>query len=70
MWTDQQRTHHEARLKDMVLQAGLYGVVWILKRADPPSCSDATPARKVLAGIAWHLRTSGGWRARPAGFPP
>lgn len=23
-----------------------------------------------MAGIAWHLRTGGGWRALPAGFPP
>ncbi|MCJ2128171.1 transposase [Methylobacterium sp. E-045] len=24
----------------------------------------------MLARIAWHLRTGGGWRALPAGFPP
>ncbi|WP_187278186.1 IS5 family transposase [Methylobacterium sp. WL7] len=54
----------------MVLQAGLDEVARFLERADPPSCSEATPARQVLAGIAWHLRTGGGWRALPAGFLP
>ena len=69
MWTDRHRTRHEARLKDMVLQAGLNEVARFLERADPPGRQDATPARRVLAGIAWHLRTGGGWRALPAGFP-
>ncbi|WP_419829966.1 IS5 family transposase [Methylobacterium sp.] len=35
----------------------------------PPARLDATPARRVLAGIAWHLRTGGAWRALPARFP-
>ena len=70
MWTDRHRTRHEARLKDMVLQAGLDGVARFLERADPPGRLDATPTGRVLAGIAWHLRRGGGWRALPAGFPP
>lgn len=41
-----------------------------LKRADPPGRPEATLTRQVLAGIAWRLRTGGGWRALPAGFPP
>jgi len=54
----------------MVLRTGLDEVARFLERADPPVSPDATPARLVLAGIAWHLRTGGGWRALPAGFPP
>lgn len=60
MWTDRHRTRHEARLKDMVLQAGLDEVAGFLERGDPPGRPDATAARQVLAGIAWHLRTGGG----------
>ncbi|MCY1640531.1 IS5 family transposase [Methylorubrum sp. SL192] len=41
-----------------------------LKRADPPGRPEATAARQVLAGIAWHLLTGSGWRALPAGFLP
>src|SRR3954465_7810003 len=70
MWTDRHRTRHEARLKDMVLQAGLDEVTRFLERADPPGSPDATPARQVLAALAWHLRVGGAWRALPAGFPP
>jgi putative transposase len=70
MWTDRHRARHEPRLKDMVLQAGLDEVARFLERADPPGSPDATPARRVLAAIAWHLRVGGAWRALPAGFPP
>ncbi|GEP01879.1 transposase [Methylobacterium haplocladii] len=70
MWTDRHRTRHEARLKDMVLQAGLDEVTRFVERADPPGSPSATPARQVLAAIAWHLRVGGAWRALPAGFPP
>lgn len=70
MWTDRHRTRHETRLKDMVFQASLDEVARFLERADPPGSPDATPARRVLAGIAWHLRVGGGWRALPTGFPP
>lgn len=70
MWADRHRTRHETRLRDMVLQASLDEVARVLERADPPSSPDATPARQVLAGIAWHLRAGGGWRALPTSFPP
>lgn len=70
MWTDRHRTRHETRLKDMVLQASLDEVARFLERADPPSNPHAPQARRVLAGIAWHLRVGGGWRALPTGFPP
>src|SRR5215203_885917 len=70
MGTDRDRTRHEARRKDMVRQAGLDEVTRFLERADPPGSPDATPARQVLAAIAWHLRVGGAWRALPAGFPP
>lgn len=52
MWTDRHRTRHEARLKVMVLQAGLDEVARFLERADSPGRLDATPARRVLTGIA------------------
>ncbi|WP_231343882.1 IS5 family transposase [Methylorubrum sp. B1-46] len=70
MWTDRDRTRHEARLKDMVLQAGLDEVACFLERADPPGSPNARPVRLVAAAIAWHLRVGGAWRRLPAGFPP
>ncbi|WP_458425122.1 transposase [Methylorubrum extorquens] len=54
----------------MVLQVGLDEVARFPELVDPPRRADVTPARQVLVGIAWHLRTCGGWRALPAGFPP
>lgn len=69
MWTDRHRTRHEARLKDMVLQAGLDEVACCLERTDPPSSPNARPVRLVLAAITWHLWVGGVWRALPAGFP-
>ena len=69
MWTDQHRARHEARLKDVVAQTSLDKVSRFLERADPPGSPEATPARLVLATIAWHLRVGGAWRALPAGFP-
>ena len=70
MGTDRHRTRHEALLKDVVAQTGLDEVARFLERADPPDSPAATPARRVLAGIAWHLRVGGAWPALPAGFPP
>ncbi|SFL58538.1 hypothetical protein SAMN05192568_10072 [Methylobacterium pseudosasicola] len=64
MWTDRHRTRHEARLKDLVAQAGLDEVACFLERADPPGRLDATPARRVSAGIAWHLRRMAGAAGR------
>jgi putative transposase len=70
MWTDQHRTRHETRLKDVVMQAGLDEVARFLERADPATRPNAKSARAVMAAIAWHLRTGGGWRALPEGFLP
>lgn len=54
----------------MVLQTGLDEVACFLERADSPGSPNARPVRLVLAAIAWHLRTGGGWRSLTAGFPP
>lgn len=70
MWTDRHRARHEARLKDVVVQTGLDEMARFLERADPPSSPSATPARKIVAAIAWHLRVGGAWRALPASFVP
>ena len=70
MWTERHRTRHEARLKNRVVQTGLDEMARLVERADPPGRANATPARQVVAAIAWHLRVGGGWRALPAGFPP
>jgi putative transposase len=70
MWTDRHRTRHEARLKNIVVQAGLDEMARLVERADPPGSASATPARQVVAAIAWHLRVGSAWRALPAGFPP
>jgi putative transposase len=70
MWTDRHRTRHEARLKNMVMEAGLDEVARFLERADPPARPNARSARRVMAAVAWHLRTGGGWRALPDGFLP
>ncbi len=40
-----------------------------LEQADPPVSDEATDYTRVVAGIAWHLRNGGGWRALPAAFP-
>lgn len=68
MWTDRHRTRHETRLKDVVMQAGLDEVARFLERADPSTRPNAKSARRVMAAVAWHLRTGGGWRALPNGF--
>src|SRR3982751_4855098 len=38
--------------------------------AAPPRSGRATPVRRVVGAIAWHLRVGGPWRALPAGWPP
>src|SRR4051795_3828195 len=37
-----------------------------LERADPPRSGRATPVRRVVGAIAWHLRVGGPWRALAA----
>src|SRR3954453_6691575 len=70
MWTDRHRTRHEARLKDLVMQAGLGEVARFLARSDPPGRATAQPGRLVLAALPGRRRVGGAWRALPAGFPP
>ncbi|WP_082167663.1 transposase [Methylobacterium aquaticum] len=41
-----------------------------LERADPPRSPSATPARKIVAAIAWHVRVGGAWRALPESVVP
>src|SRR4051812_26708309 len=38
--------------------------------AAPPRSGRATPVRRVVGAVAWHLRAGGPWRSLPAGFPP
>lgn len=52
MEADRHRTLHKARLKGMVLQAGLDEVARFLDRAGLPGRQNATPVHRVLAGIA------------------
>jgi putative transposase len=56
MWTDRHRTRPDARLKDVVAQAGLDEVARFPERVDPPAGPNAQPARAVLGAIARHLR--------------
>ncbi|MGF3022107.1 hypothetical protein ACQVP2_04660 [Methylobacterium aquaticum] len=56
MWTDRHRTRHETRLKDVIAQTGLDEMARVLERADPPRSPSATPACKIVAAIAWHVR--------------
>src|SRR3954453_6151285 len=40
------------------------------ERAAPRRSGRATPVRRGVGAIAWHLRVGGPWRALPAGWPP
>ena len=70
MWTKAHRARHDARLKEIVSLHAVGQVARWLERADPPRSGRATPARRVVGAIAWHVRVGGPWRALPAGFPP
>jgi putative transposase len=70
MWTEAHRARHEARLKEMVTLDATGEVARWLEQADPPRSARRTPARPVVAALAWHLRVGGPWRALPDGFPP
>ncbi len=70
MWTEAHRARHEPRLKGLVAARAVEEVAGWLERADPPRSGRATPTRRVVGAIAWHLRVGGAWRALPAGFPP
>src|SRR3954466_4527282 len=70
MWTEAHRARHEPRLKGLVAACAADEIAGRLERADPPRSGRATPARRVVGAIAWHLRTGGAWRSLPAGWPP
>ena len=70
MWTEAHRARHEPRLKELVSGRAADEVAGWLGRADPPRSGRATPVRRVVGAIAWHLRVGGPWRALPLGFPP
>jgi transposase len=70
MWTAEHRARHETRLKEMVAGCAIGEMARWLEQADPPRSARATPVRAVVAGLHWHLRVGGPWRALPGGFPP
>src|SRR4051812_16706600 len=70
MGTEAHRARHEPGLKAVVAAGAVEAIAAWLGRADPPRSGRATPARRVVGAIAWHLRVGGPWRAPPAGWPP
>src|SRR4051794_31752157 len=70
LWTEAHRARHEPRLKAVVAACAVDEIAAWLERADPPRSGRATPVRRVVGAIAWHLRVGGPWRALPAGWPP
>ena len=69
MWTHAHRARHEAGVKEMVTRDSVEEMAHWLERADPAASDKVTDYTQVVAGIAWHLRVGGGWRALPAEFP-
>src|SRR3982751_5003159 len=69
MWTEAHRARHEPGLKELVAACAVEEIAAWLERADPPRSGRATPVRRVVGAIAWHLRVGGPWRALPTGFP-
>jgi putative transposase len=70
MWTKAHRARHEPRLKAVAAAYAVEEIAAWLGRADPPRSGRATPVRRVVGAIAWHLRVGGAWRALPPGWPP
>src|SRR6476646_81988 len=68
--TEAHRARHEPRLKSVVAAGAVEEIAAWLERADPPRSGRATPVRRVVGAIAWHLRVGGAWRALPPGWPP
>src|SRR5437764_6848029 len=66
MWTEAHRARHGPGLKELVAACAVEEVAARLGRADPPRSGRATPVRRVVGAIAWHLRAGGPWRALPA----
>jgi transposase len=70
LWTEAHRARHEPRLEAVVAACAVDELAARLERADPPRSGRATPVRRVVGAVAWHLRVGGPWRALPAGWPP
>ena|ERR1700761_3028854 len=70
MWTEEHRTRHAARLKQMVAVHADEEMARGLARADAPRSRTATPLVAVVRAIAWPLRVGGPWRALPSDMPP
>src|ERR671933_467931 len=70
MWTEAHRARHERGLKAVVAAGGVEETAAWLEGAGPPRSGRATPVRRVVGAVAWHLRVGGPWRALPAGRPP
>ena len=70
MWTEAHRARHEPGLKGLVAACVVDEIAAWLGRADPPRSGRATPTRRVVGAVAWHLRVGGPWRALPAGWLP
>src|SRR3954463_4581074 len=60
MWTEAHRARHEPGLKELVAACAVEEIAAWLERADPPRSGRATPVRRVVGAIAWHLRGGGG----------
>jgi transposase len=70
LWTEAHRARHEPRLKELVSRCTVEEIARWLGQAGPPQSGRATPTRRVVAAIAWHLRVGEAWRSLPAGWPP
>jgi len=70
VWTEAHRARHEPRLKELVSGRSADEIARWLGQVDPPRSGRATPTRRVVGAIAWHLRVGGPWRVLPQGFPP
>src|ERR671912_767389 len=70
VWTEAHRARHEPRLKELVSGRSADEIAGWLGQVDPPRSGRATPTRRVVGAIAWHLRVGGPWRSLPAGRPP
>src|SRR4051794_15193929 len=66
MWTEAHRARHEPGLKELAAACAVDEIAAWLERADPPRSGRATPVRRVVGAVAWHLRVGGPWRALPA----
>src|SRR3954466_10077477 len=70
MGAEGHRAGQEPGLKELVAACAVEEIAAWLERADPPRSGRATPVRRVVGAVAWHLRGGGPGRALPAGWPP